>query len=222
MYPNVLTEIDAGVGIVTLNRPERHNALDAEMVRDLNEALAAMAANPAVRVLVLSSAGKTFSAGADLDWTGTGASQDVHDDENGGHGLAEALRRLASFAKPTVARVQGAARGGGVGLVAACDIAIATFDAAFALAEGSPSLVPDTIFPHVIGAMGERHAKRYLLTQERFSAAEAYRVGLLHEMVADEAALDDAVGQIVEDLLQGGPNTQAESKERIRLIRRQG
>jgi len=221
MYPNVLTEIDAGVGIITLNRPERHNALDAEMVRDLNEVLAAMAANPAVRVLVLSSAGKTFSAGADLDWTGTVASQRVHEDESDGRGLAEALQHLSSFAKPTIARVQGAARGGGVGLIATCDIAIATFDTSFALAEGSPSLVPDTIFPHVIGAMGERHAKRYLLTQERFSAAEAYRIGLLHEMVADEAALDQAVGQIVEDLLQSGPSTHTEFKERIRLIRRQ-
>lgn len=223
MYRHILTEIDEGVGIVTLNRPDRHNALCAEMVQELSEALAEMAGNPGVRVVVLSGAGTSFCAGAYPDRTGTLAGQRIHEDESDGRGLAEALQRLSELSKPTVARVQGPARGGGVGLIAACDVAIATFDASFTLAEGTPRLVPGAIFAHVVAAMGERHARRYLLTLERFSAAEAYRIGLLHEMVAEEAALDEAVGQIVEDLLQSGPDTQAECKERIRaLARRQG
>lgn len=218
MYQNIAVETDAGVGIVTLNRPDRHNAFDDITIVELLQALAEMGANDSVRVVVISSAGKSFCAGADLAWmkraAGYGADENLRDAKV----LAEMLKKLAHLGKPTVARVQGPAYGGGVGLVAACDVAIATFDAQFALSEVKLGLIPATIAPHVIAAIGERAARRYMLTAERFSAAEAYRLGLVHEMVADEAALDDAVGQIVEALLANGPAALRACKELIRAV----
>ena len=218
MYQNISTEIDRGVGIVSLSRPDRHNAFDDVTIVELLQALAAMEADAAVRVVVLSSVGKSFCAGADLSWmqraAGYGAEENLRDAKV----LAEMLRKLACLPKPTVARVQGPAYGGGLGLVAACDIAIATFDAQFALSEVKLGMIPATIGPHVIAAIGERHARRYMLTAERFSAAEAYRIGLIHEMVADEAGLDQAVGQVVDTLLKNGPRAMAECKELIRAV----
>jgi methylglutaconyl-CoA hydratase len=205
MYENLLTEIDAGVGIVTLNRPERHNAFDDRTILELIEALGQMDDDPTVRVVVLSSTGKSFSAGADLRWMQRAAAQSYDENLRDANNLAEMLRRLAQLSKPTVARVQGPAYGGGVGVIAACDIAVATFEAQFALTEVKLGIIPAAISPHVIGAIGARHARRYMLTAERFSAAEAYRIGLVHEMVADVAALDEAVGQIVDSLLANGP-----------------
>lgn len=218
MYQNIVTEIDHGVGIVSLSRPDRHNAFDDVTIVELLQALAEMEANAAVRVVVVSSAGKSFCAGADLTWmqraAGYGAAENLRDAKV----LAEMLRKLSRLPKPTVARVQGPAYGGGLGLVAACDIAIATFDAQFALSEVKLGMIPATIAPHVIAAIGERHARRYMLTAERFSAAEAYRIGLIHEMVADEAGLDQAVGQVVDALLNNGPRAMAECKELIRAV----
>jgi methylglutaconyl-CoA hydratase len=132
--------------------------------------------------------------------------------------LAEMLRRLAQCPKPTIARIQGPAYGGGVGLIACCDVAIATFDAQFALTEVRLGIIPAVISPHVIAAIGERYARRYMLTAERFSAAEAYRIGLLHEMVTDDAALDEAVGEIVDALLNNGPVALAECKQLIHAV----
>lgn len=218
MYKNILTEVDNGVGIITLNRPERHNAFDGQTIGELIQSLAGMASDSAVRVVVLSSTGRSFCAGADLEWMRTAARWTSAENEADARVLAEMLHRLATLSKPTVARVQGPAYGGGVGLIAACDIAIATFDAQFALSEVKLGLIPATIAPHVIAAIGERHARRYMLTAERFSAAEAYRIGLVHEMVADEAALDQALGAIVESLLNNGPGALTECKDLIRTV----
>jgi methylglutaconyl-CoA hydratase len=218
MYQNILTEIDAGVGIVTLNRADRHNAFDDQTIRELIDALRAMDAIPAVRVVVISSTGKSFSAGADLNWMQRAAQQGPDDNLRDARNLAEMLRSIAQMSKPTVARVQGPAYGGGVGVVAACDIAIATFDAQFALTEVKLGIIPAAISPHVIAAIGERYARRYMLTAERFSAAEAYRIGLIHEMVAEESALDDAVGQVVDTLLKSGPRAIAACKELIAAV----
>ncbi|OGG44297.1 MAG: enoyl-CoA hydratase [Candidatus Handelsmanbacteria bacterium RIFCSPLOWO2_12_FULL_64_10] len=218
MYESILTEVDAGVGIITLNRAERHNAFDDVLIGELSDAIDHMGADPAVRVLVISSTGKSFCAGADLNWmkraAGYSEDENLHDSRQ----LAEMLRRLAQCPKPTVARVQGPAYGGGVGLIACADIAIATFDSQFALTEVRLGLIPAVISPYVITALGERAARRYMLTAERFSAAEAYRLGLLHEMVADEAALDRAVGDIIDALLQNGPNALAECKRLIAAV----
>jgi methylglutaconyl-CoA hydratase len=218
MYKNIVTEVDRGVGIITLNRADRHNAFDGQTVGELIQALAGMAGDSAVRVVVLSSAGKTFCAGADLEWMRTAAKWTSAENEADARVLAEMLHRLATLPKPTIARVQGSAYGGGVGLIAACDIAVATFDAQFALSEVKLGLIPATIAPHVIAAIGERHARRYMLTAERFSAAEAYRLGLLHEMVADEAALDQALGAVIDALLGNGPGALAECKDLIRTV----
>ena len=132
--------------------------------------------------------------------------------------LADMLRRLAQCPKPTIARIQGPAYGGGVGLVACCDIAIATFDGQFSLTEVKLGIIPAVISPHVIAAIGERYARRYMLTAERFSAAEAYRIGLLHEMVADDESLDEALGEIIDTLLKNGPRAIAECKQLISAV----
>ncbi|MBI5786644.1 MAG: enoyl-CoA hydratase/isomerase family protein [Rhodocyclales bacterium] len=218
MYRNIVTEVDQGVGIITLNRADRHNAFDGQTVGELIQALAGMAGDSAARVVVISSTGKTFCAGADLEWMRTAAKWTSAENEADARVLAEMLHRLATLPKPTIARVQGPAYGGGVGLIAACDIAVATFEAQFALSEVKLGLIPATISPHVIAAIGERHARRYMLTAERFSAAEAYRLGLLHEMVADEAALDQALGAVIDALLANGPGALAECKDLIRNV----
>lgn len=217
-YQNILTEIDAGVGIVTLNRPERHNAFDDAMIAELAEVMLSMANDPAVRVVVISSVGKSFCAGADLAWMQRAAGYDFERNKADAGMLAEMLRRIAACPKPVIARVQGPAYGGGVGVIAACDIAVATFESRFALTEARLGLIPAVIGPHVLAAIGERYARRYMLTAEAFSAAEAYRIGLLHEMVADEAGLDEAVGEWVEAILKNGPRALAECKALMRAI----
>jgi methylglutaconyl-CoA hydratase len=218
MYQNILTEIDAGVGIITLNRPERHNAFDDALIRELSDAIDMMAAEPAVRVVVISSTGKSFCAGADLNWMRAVAGYSTEENLRDSRALAEMLRRLAQCPKPTIARIQGPAYGGGVGVVACCDVAIATIDASFSLTEVKLGIIPAVISPHVIAAIGERYARRYMLTAERFSATEAYRIGLIHEMVVDNAALDEAVGEIVDALLKNGPRALAECKALISAV----
>ncbi len=218
MSETILTEIDKGIGIITLNRAERHNAFDDALIRELSEALVRMDTDHDVRVVVLSSTGKSFCAGADLNWMKKAAGYSAEETQSDALGLAGMLRLLNEMRKPTVARVQGPAYGGGVGLVAACDIAIAAFDAQFALTEVRLGIIPAVISPYVIAAIGERKARRYMLTAERFSAAEAYRIGLVHEIVADEAALDDAVGVIVDSLLKNGPKALAACKSLIGAV----
>ncbi|MCM2309574.1 MAG: enoyl-CoA hydratase/isomerase family protein [Sulfuritalea sp.] len=218
MYNNIITETDLGVGIITLNRPERHNAFDDALIAELSDAIDRMTVDPAVRVLVISSTGKSFCAGADLNWMKRAAGYGNDESLRDARALAEMLRKLAQCPKPTMARIQGPAYGGGVGLVACCDVAIATFEAQFSLTEVKLGLIPAVISPHVVAAIGERYARRYMLTAERFSAAEAYRIGLLHEIVTDVAALDEAVGEIVDALLNNGPRALAECKQLITAV----
>ncbi len=217
-WQNILTETDAGVGIVTLNRPERHNAFDDAMIAELREAMRDMATDAAVRLVVISSTGKSFCAGADLKWMQRAAGYSLEENRNDAGELAAMLLAVSTCPKPVIARVQGPAYGGGVGLVAACDMAVATFEAKFALTEVKLGLIPAVIGPHVIAAIGERYARRYMLTAEAFSAAEAYRIGLIHEMVADETGLDAAVGEWAAALLRNGPRALAECKALIRSV----
>ena len=218
MSETILTEIDHGVGIITLNRAERHNAFDDVLIQDLSAALVQMDIDTDVRVVVISSTGKSFCAGADLNWMKRAAGYNAEETQRDALGLAGMLRMLNEMKKPTVARVQGPAYGGGVGLVAACDIAIAAFDAQFALTEVRLGIIPAVISPYVIAAIGERKARRYMLTAERFSAAEAYRIGLVHEIVPGEAELDEAVGEIVDALLANGPKALGECKTLIKAV----
>ncbi|HCX32132.1 MAG TPA: enoyl-CoA hydratase [Rhodocyclaceae bacterium] len=218
MSDGILTEIDAGVGLVTLDRPDRHNAFDDALIRSLTAAFSAMERDSSVRVVVLGSRGGSFCAGADLNWMKRAAGYGPEETRRDTLDLAAMLRAACEMSKPVVARVQGPAYGGGVGLIAACDIAIATYDAQFALSEVKLGIIPAVISPYVIGAIGARRARRYMLTAERFSAAEAYRIGLVHEIVPGEAELDEALGEIVDALLGNGPAALGECKALIRAV----
>jgi methylglutaconyl-CoA hydratase len=206
------------IGIVTMNRPERHNAFDDALVAELTEALRSMEAEEGVRVVVLSGAGKSFSAGAALHWMRRMASYSMDENRRDSMALASLMRTLAHLAKPTVARVQGPAYGGGVGLVACCDVAIAAQNATFALTEAKLGLIPAVISPYVVAAIGERAARRYFLSAERIGAVEACRLGLVHEVAASEGDLDEKIGIVVDSMLACGPVAQREAKALIRAV----
>jgi methylglutaconyl-CoA hydratase len=218
MFQTIVTEIDQSVGILTLNKADRHNALDDLLIAEITSGLLELEANPNVRVVVLSSSGKNFCAGADINWMKHAATSTPQENLRDARNMARLMTTLNGLSKPTIARVQGPAYGGGVGLIAACDIAVATYDAQFALTEVKLGIIPAVISPFVLAAIGERYCRRYMLSAERFSAAEAYRIGLLHEIVPGEEQLDDAISEIVESLLKNGPQAQAECKALIQLI----
>jgi len=207
-------ERNGGRATLWLNRPERHNAFDDGLIAELSAALAALAADSAIRVLLLAGRGKSFSAGADLAWMKRMAGNTAAENEADAQKMAEMLHRLDSLPKPTVALVQGAAMGGGVGLVAACDIAIATEDAQFAFSEARLGLTPATISPYVIAAIGPRAARRYFLTAERFDARRGLGLGLVSAVVpaADLAA---AANKLADILCQNSPGAMAEAKRLI-------
>ena len=218
MYQSIATEVDDSVGILTLNKAVRHNAVDGLLVEEITSGLLELEADPQVRVIVLSAAGKSFCAGPDVNWIRETANYAEHESFDDAQDLARMMSTLNELSKPTIARVQGPAFGVGVGLIAACDIAVSTYDAVFALTEVRFGILPAVVSPYVLAAVGERYCRRYMLTAERFSAAEAYRIGLLHEIVPGEEQLDEAVGEIIDSLLKNGPNAQAECKTLIRLL----
>ena len=203
--------------IITLNRPDVHNAFDETLIAGLTETFTSLDDDRRVRAVVLFGAGKNFCAGADLNWMQRMAAFGPEENLADANALAAMLRTLYALSKPTIARVHGAAFGGGVGLVAACDIAIGAEDAMFALSEAKLGLIPATIGPYVIEAIGARHARRYFLTAERFTAAEALRIGLLHEIVP-AAELDERVNAVLGALMTASPAAQLESKALIRGV----
>jgi methylglutaconyl-CoA hydratase len=218
MSESLAIERQGPVGLITMNRPDRHNAFDDALISELTEALRSMEAEDGIRVVVLSGAGKSFCAGADLNWMKRMAGFSMDENRRDAMGLATLMRTLAHLRKPTVARVQGAAYGGGVGLVACCDIAVAAQSASFSLSEAKLGLIPAVISPYVVAAIGERAARRYFLTAERFDAAEAWRIGLVHELVGDPESLDDRIGEIVDAMLACSPSAQREAKDLIRAV----
>ena len=218
MTDAILIEHQGPVGLVTLNRPERHNAFDDVLIAELTAALRTMEADDGVRLVVLSGAGKSFSAGADLNWMKRMAGYSKDDNVRDAMGLGALMRTLAFLRKPTIARVHGAAYGGGVGLVACCDMAVALATATFSLSEVKLGLIPAVISPYVVAAMGERAARRYFLTGERFEAAEAWRTGLVHELATSQGDLDEKLGTLVDLLLEASPAAQREAKELIRAV----
>jgi methylglutaconyl-CoA hydratase len=202
---SVLTEIDnRGVARVTLNRPDKHNAFDDAVIAALRAAFDDLAEREEVRVVILASEGKSFSAGADLGWMKRMAAYDHADNLADSRLLAGMLAALYNLPQPTIARVQGAAFGGAVGLVSCCDMALASDRASFALSEVRIGLVPATISPYVIRAIGERAARRYFMTGERFDAADALALGLVGEVI-DAEDLDDRLYTLVDNLLENGP-----------------
>ena len=214
---SIVIERRNDVASVVLNRPDRHNAFDETLIADLTATFVALDADDSIRAVVLAGAGKSFCAGADLHWMKRMAGYSDTENLADAHGLAAMLRALYGMAKPTIARVHGAARGGGVGLVACCDIAVAAREATFALSEAKLGLIPATVGPYVIEAIGARQARRYFLTAERFDAAEAFRIGLVHDVVP-AVALDPRINELLGALLAAGPRAQLECKALIRGV----
>ena len=209
-----------GVVHVVLDRPDLRNAFDDVLISRLTETFETLAADGAVRVIVLAGEGKAFCAGADLSWMKRMVSYGPEENRRDAAALAEMFRRIDTCPRPVVARVQGAALGGGAGLVAVCDVAIAAEDALLGTTEVRLGIVPAVISPFVVRKIGESHARRWFLTGERFSAAEALRAGLVHAVVP-EAALDAEVDRVVDALLLGGPEALAVSKDLARRMGRQ-
>jgi methylglutaconyl-CoA hydratase len=203
-----------GSARITLNRPEIHNSIDDRLIAELTAALAALGHDDGVRVVVLTGSGKSFSAGADLNWmrrTSTcGEAENLAD----ARALAKLMATLNELPKPTIARVNGAALGGGTGLVACCDIVIASSHAMFGTTEVRLGLIPAVIGPYVVAAIGVRQARRLMLTGERIGAGEAARIGLVHEIVAADE-LDAATATVLDDLLKGGPHALAAAKRLV-------
>lgn len=204
------------VGIVWFNRPDIHNALNDVVLAEMKSVLKALEKDRGVRAVVLAGHGKSFCAGADLNWMKKTSTYSKARNLRDAQGLADTLYTLASLSKPTVARVHGNAYAGGMGFVAACDMAIASVDAVFCISEVKLGLIPATISPYVIRAMGERAASRYFLSAERFDAAEAYRIGFVHD-ICPTPELDGRVNDLLGHLVQGGARAMAESKKLIQL-----
>ena len=208
----ILSEIDEqGRATITLNRPEMHNAFDDTLISALIEEFRRLERESSVRVILLAAKGKSFSSGADLNWMRRMADYSFEENRNDAMALAELMKTLANLSKPTIALVQGAAIGGGVGLVACCDIALATENASFCLSEVKLGLIPAVISPYVATAIGARATRRYFLTAERFDASEACRLGLVHEVVRTED-LAEQVENLSRSLLRNGPQAMASVK----------
>jgi methylglutaconyl-CoA hydratase len=203
-----------GSARITLNRPEIHNAFDDRLIAELTAALAALAHDDAVRVVVLTGSGKSFSAGADLNWMRRTSTYGEAENLADAKALAKLMATLNELPKPTIARVNGAALGGGTGLVACCDIVVASSHAMFGTTEVRLGLIPAVIGPYVVAAIGVRQARRLMLTGERIGAAEAARIGLVHEVVAADE-LDAAIATILDHLLKGGPDALAAAKRLV-------
>jgi len=200
-----------GVVQVTMSRPEVFNAFDEAMIGELDAAFAALEADAAVRVIVLAGAGRHFSAGADLQWMQRASTASLDWNLQDARRFAAMLARIEATAKPTVAIVQGAALGGGVGLACACDIAIAADNASFSVSEAKFGILPAVIGPYVTNAVGKRQARRLALTTTRIASAEALAIGLVQQVVAPDQ-LDAAVDAVLAELLAGGPQAQREIK----------
>ncbi len=216
-YASLEIERTGQVATIWMNRPEVFNAFNEELITDLGDACAALDADPAVRVVVLAGRGRHFSAGADLNWMKRASVSSEEDNRQDARRFAGMLRQLAGMSKPTIARVQGLALGGGTGLVAACDMAVASDDAAFATSEVRFGIIPAVISPYVLRAIGPRQALRYFQTAERISAQRALDIGLVNE-VLPAAALDEGVAALVKALLAGGPLALSAAKDLIETV----
>jgi len=219
--PVILREYDRllkGVAKLTLNRPHVHNALDNQMIEELAQAFLEYGQDSSVRVILLASQGEVFSAGADLNWMKQAATKDLDQNISDAKKLAQLLDMIDQCPKPTIACVQGPTFGGGVGLVAACDIAVCTQVAFFCLSEVKWGLIPAIVSPYVIHAIGVRQARRYILTADRMSAEEALHLGLIHQVVG-EGELEATTETLVASILKGSPEAIKASKELICFVK---
>ncbi|MFM9901005.1 MAG: enoyl-CoA hydratase/isomerase family protein, partial [Polaromonas sp.] len=202
---HLIVRVENALATVTLNRPDVRNAFNEEVIAELTQAFTQLGQQADVRCIVLAANGPAFCAGADLNWMRRIADYSHAENLDDAAQLAEMLRVIHTCPKPTVARIQGDVYAGGTGLVAVCDVAVSVDTAHFCLSEVKLGLIPATISPYVIRAMGTRAAHRYFLTAERFNAAEALRIGFVHEVVSAEA-LDATVAQITSALLVASPD----------------
>jgi len=211
----VLTSIDRqGAATITLNRPEVHNAYDGALIDALSAAVEALAGDPRVRLLILRASGRHFQAGADLAWLQEVAGFALEDNVSFSRRTTLAMRALNAFPRPTLALVHGACFGGGVGMVASCDVAVATESASFALTEVRWGVIPAPIIPQLCAAIGVRSLRRYGITGERFDAREAKRIGLVHEVCPDDG-LDRAAAPIIDAILKSAPDAARDSKRLV-------
>ena len=210
-------EQESGIAQISLARPEVHNAFDDTLIAELTTTLEMLDRDPSVRVVVLTGSGTSFSAGADLGWMRRMAQASEAENRADSMRLARLMRVLDGLSKPTIARVNGAAFGGGVGLIACCDIAIAVETATFALSEVKLGLVPAVISPYVIAAIGAREARRWFQSAESFNAAEAKRIGLLH-VIESPGMLDVGIQRQCNLLLKAAPTAVAEAKLLVRRV----
>ncbi|USX26932.1 enoyl-CoA hydratase/isomerase family protein [Oxalobacteraceae bacterium OTU3CINTB1] len=208
---------DGKIATVTLNRPDTRNAFNEETIAEITRAFRELGADDELRAIVLAANGPAFCAGADLNWMKEMAGYTHAENHADALQLAEMLRTIYLCPKPVVAKVQGDCYAGGMGLVAACDIIVAVDEANFCLSEVKLGLIPATISPYVIKAMGENASRRYFLTAERFSAGEALRIGFAHEVVAADA-LDAMVAEIVKALVNNSPNAVRQAKALVRDV----
>lgn len=215
--PALEIEHKGAVAWIWMNRPEVHNAFDANLITALTDAFTKLAADGSVRVIVLGARGRSFSAGAQVQWMQQQGAAPPEENAADARKLAGLFQTIAECPKPTVARVQGAALGGGVGLISACDVVIASQNAVFATSEVRLGLIPATIGPYVVRAIGERHARRLFLTAERIEAQVALQIGLVH-IITESDGLDARTNEVIEALLLGAPGAQAEAKSLIGAI----
>ena len=217
---NLLTTIDEhGRATLTMNRPEIHNAFDEQLIADLHRELKKLEADPQVRVVILAASGKSFSAGGDLNWMRRMAGYSRQENLDDALVLTEMYKTLNQLSRPTIALVQGAAYGGGVGLVACCDIVLATPRARFCISEVKLGLIPAVISPYVVEAIGSRAARRYAQTAEVFAAEEAWRLGLVHEIV-EKTTLAQRATEISDSILKNGPAAVTASKKLVAAVAR--
>ena len=214
---SIHSDQQGGVLRLTLDRPEKSNAFDDQIIRDLTEAFLRAAEDPAVRVVVLAANGKHFSAGADLAWMQRMAGYSDAENLADAQALARLMQAIDQCSKPVLARVQGSAFAGAVGLIACCDIAIAVPTAQFAVTEVRLGLIPAVISPYVVRAIGIRQARRWCLTADRFSAEQAKAMGLVHE-IAEESLLDAVLDQQIASLLLAAPTALAEAKSLLAVV----
>lgn len=217
MTSAIRVDVQGHVATVTMNRPEVRNAFNDAVIAELSEAFARLGEDAAVRAIVLAAEGPAFCAGADLNWMRRMADYTREENLADAAQLAFMLRTIYECPKPTIARVQGDVYAGGMGLVAACDIAVSVDTAHYCLSEVRLGLIPATISPYVIRAMGPRAAHRWFLTAERFSAAEAHRIGFVHEVVAADA-LDARVAELLKALTGASPNAVRECKKLVQDV----
>ena len=217
-YETLLVQTDArGVATVTLNRPDKHNALNGTLIDELTDAAGRLATDGAVRIVILTGAGKSFCAGGDFNWFASNVEKSRAERVEQSATLAHLLRRLDTLPKPLIGRINGPAYGGGVGMIAVCDYAIGAEGSRFGLTEVKLGLLPANISPYVVARIGKVHSRETMLSGALFDAVRAERIGLLTEVVAPDA-LDGAVERVVHDHLQAAPGAVADTKALIAYV----